>query len=58
MGLHEGSKVEMRFGLDSKAMITWSKISEPRKVSWTYFKIGELGRADGVGQKDPGVHGG
>ena len=49
MGLHEGSKVEMRFGLDSKALITWSKISEPRKVSWTYFKIGELGRADGVG---------
>lgn len=49
MGLHEGSKVEERFGLDSKAMMTWSKMSEPRKVSWTYFKVGELGRADGVG---------
>lgn len=57
MGLHEGSKVEERFGLDSKAMMTQSKMSEPRKVSWTYFKVGELGRADGVGYKDPGVHG-
>ena len=56
MGLHEGSKVEMRFGLASKAMMTWSKMPEPRRVSWTDFKLGQLGRAAGVSQKDPDVH--
>lgn len=58
MGLHEGSIAEMRFGLASKAMMTWSKMPEPRKVSWTDFKLGQLGRAAGVSQKDPDVHGG
>lgn len=48
MCLQEGLKVGMRFGLASKAAVTWSKVPKPRKVSWTDFKLGQLRRAAGV----------
>lgn len=54
-GFTEGSKVGMRFGLASKAIVTWSKVPEPRKVSQTEFKLGELRRAAGVSQADRSV---
>lgn len=39
MGSHELSKVGMRLGLSSKVIVTLSKVSEPRQMSWKEFKV-------------------